>query len=228
MFYKTLSSCVNSCYNEVLLTQKHMQNMPEHIEQLCLGYVDSLPGLRAKAHRRELRAVRSLVGKVLHAKGTNPSAALETLAQWTKANEDRIIGKSLKLNDAAADELTGALNAVANLNAVLGAELMHEDSNDTTEVLSQVENLGVTLSVAEEKMIHSLGLQADLSEKLREKVKNIKSGNWKGLQLRNVLDHSNLKAVSFGKLRILFDFKTTKIHSIGFRKDVYDHSRARN
>lgn len=212
----------------MLLLQKHMQNMPEHIEQLCLGYVDSLPGLRAKAHKKELKAVRTLVNKVLHAKGSNPSAALETLARWTKTNEDRIIGKSLQLDTAAADELTGALNAVANLNAVLGAELMHEDQGDPSKALAQVENLGVTLSVAEEKMIHSLGLQADLAEKLREKVKSIRSGHWKGLQLRNVKDYPHLKAVSFGKLRILFDWRTTEIASIGFRREVYHDAKARN
>ncbi len=201
--------------------------MPERIEQACITYVDSLPGLRAKAHKAELLRVRALVNKLLRAKQKNPQDALVELTQWADARTDAIIRKSLSLGVEEANQFNGALDAVAGLNAAIGSVLV---GRSTLEVVNRVveESIAMDLSSTDEKLIASLGLPAYHAQKLRDKVRSVKATKGVGLHLRPVKNAPELRAVSFGKIRIIFSLETGEIVKVGFRKDVYDDVKARN
>lgn len=201
--------------------------MPAHLDAMCRSYVDSLPSgkLTPKRLERELREVRSFVAHILSSRDVNPGKGLLDLTHWTTAKEDALIA-ACPSDEREAAPYNVALNAVTNLNALVAAEL--------TDVLVpgskfvSVETMGVTLSVAEERMVSALGLPKDQAARLRIKMESIKSGKWDGLRIRSVVHQPQVRAVAFGKIRVLFNHQTGEIVSVGYRKDVYDYAGGRN
>ncbi len=203
-----------------------MQNMPAHLDSMCRSYVDSLPGHpSARRLERELREVRSFVAHVLSSRGVNPGKGLLDLTHWTSAKEEALI-EACPADEKKAEPYNAAINAVANLNALVAAELTDVMVPGTK--FASVETIGVTLNVDEERMVSALGLPKDQSERLRIKMQLIKSGKWEGLRIRSVMNQPQVRAVAVGKIRILFKHHTGEILSVGQRKEVYDHPAARN
>ncbi len=203
-----------------------MQNMPAHVDAMCRSYVESLPSkLSSRKLERELLEVRSFVAHVLSSRDVNPSKGLLDLSHWTAAKEDALI-ESCPADEKKAAPYNAAINAVANLNALVAAELADVIVPGTK--FASVESLGVTLSVEEERMVSALGLPKDQAEKLRIKMQQIKSGKWEGLRIRSVMNQPQVRAIAASKIRILFNHHTGQIVSVGYRKEVYNHAGARN
>lgn len=201
-----------------------MQNMPAHIESLCREYARSWPGLRESGVERALREVRTSIGDVLRIKNSNKDLALLRLSQWTKAQEDELIEQALR-RVGDVDEFNGPLNAVANLNSLVATEITGADG--VKNFVPQVEKMGVNLTMKEEAMVVALKLGPEATEKVREKMRTIKSGDWDNYKVRGA-GELGLRSVAAGKVRIVFNAKTGEIVSVGQIKEVYNNKRARN